>query len=75
MTAQAIEKIAALENVVVGERGAVLLAAGKLAQGWDFADALHHALSEGCEEFITLDGDLAKKARRDAKITLPVKTL
>ena len=60
--AQAIAKITALGNVVVGEREAVLSAANQAAQGWDFADALHLALSEGCEDFTTLDADMAKRA-------------
>ena len=64
VVAQAIEKIAALANVVVGERAAVLAAAARAAQGWDFADALHHALSQGCEDFSTLDADLIKRAAR-----------
>ena len=64
VVAQAIEKIAALSNVVVGERAAVLAAATRAAQGWDFADALHHALSHGCEDFLTLDADLVKRAAR-----------
>ncbi len=64
LVAQAIEKIAALENVLVGEREAVLLAAAKASQGWDFADALHHALSQGCDDFVTFDADLAKRAKR-----------
>jgi predicted nucleic-acid-binding protein len=75
VTAQAIEKIAALENVMVGEREAVLSAAGKLALGWDFSDALHHALSEGCDDFITLDNDLVKRAKRIAKIAPSVTKL
>ena len=62
--AQAIEKIVTLENVVVGEHAAVLTAAAKLAQGWDFADALHHALSEGCDDFVTFDAGLVKQAKR-----------
>jgi len=62
--AQAIEKIAALEKVIIGEREAVITAAGKLARGWDFADALHHALSHGCDDFVTLDADLVKRSRR-----------
>ena len=62
--AQALEKIAALEKVVMGERDAVIAAAGKLARGWDFADALHHALSRGCDDFVTLDSDLAKRSGR-----------
>lgn len=73
VVAQAIEKIAALGNVVVGERTAVLAAAARAAQGWDFADALHHALSQGCEDFSTLDADLVKRAARatasGAKVT------
>ena len=64
VVAQAIEKIAALGNVVVGERAAVLAAAAKVAQGWDFAAALHHVLSHGCEDFSTLDADLVKRAAR-----------
>ena len=62
--AQTIEKIVTLENVVVGEHAAVLTAAAKLAQGWDFADALHHALSEGCDDFVTFDAGLVKQAKR-----------
>lgn len=62
--AQALEKLTALENVVMGERDAVLSATAKLAHGWDFADALHHALSQGCADFVTLDADLAKRSRR-----------
>ena len=64
VVAQAIEKLAALGNVVVGERVAVLAATARAIQGWDFADALHHALSDGCDDFITLDADLAKFAKR-----------
>ena len=62
--AQTIEKIVTLENVVVGEHAAVLAAAAKLAQGWDFADALHHALREGCDDFDTFDAGLVKQAKR-----------
>ena len=66
--AQTIEKLAALENMVMGERDAVISAAAKMARGWDFADALHHALSQGCDDFVTLDGDLAKRSRRVAGV-------
>ena len=66
LIAQAIAKITALGNVVVGEREAVLSAATRAAQGWDFADALHLALSKGCTDFTTLDADLAKRAAREA---------
>eukprot|EP01036_Dinobryon_divergens_P013915 gene13915-18764_t len=65
VVAQAIAKITALGNVVVGDREAVLSAATRAAQGWDFADALHIALSQGCKDFITLDADLVKRAARE----------
>lgn len=67
VVAQAIEKIVSLGNVVVGERDAVLTATARAIQGWDFADALHHALSEGCDDFTTLDADLVKRARSGSK--------
>ena len=72
VVARALEGIAALGNVVLGERAAVLAAAARVAQGWDFADALHHALSAGCDDFATLDADLARRASRDAKTLPPV---
>lgn len=62
--ADAIEKIAVLENAVVGEQDAVAAAAAKLRRGWDFADALHHSLAIGCDEFVTFDTNLAKRADR-----------
>ena len=72
---QTIEKILSLENVVVGEQAAVLSAATKLAQGWDFADALHHALSDGCDDFVTLDTGLVKQAKRRPNLTPAVTKL
>jgi predicted nucleic-acid-binding protein len=62
LISQAIIGIAALGNVVLGEHDAVIAAAEKYAKGWDFADALHHALSVGCDDFVTLDIDLVKKS-------------
>lgn len=77
--AQAIQGVAALPNVQLGERAAVLSAAAKAALGWDFADALHHALSEGCDDFVTLDADLVKRSKRavaiKAKLVPPIKML
>ena len=63
--ADAMEKLAILENAVVGEQDAVVAAARKLRQGWDFADALHHALAAGCEDFATFDTNLARRVGRD----------
>jgi predicted nucleic-acid-binding protein len=60
-----------LENAVVGEQEAVAAAASKLRRGCDFADALHHALSAGCDEFVTSDTGLARRAHR-ASATPPV---
>lgn len=62
--AQALAMVVSLPNATVGERQAVLAATARVAQGWDFAGALHHALSEGCDDFVTLDADLARRARR-----------
>lgn len=73
--AQAIEGIAALGNVVLGERAAVVAAAARVAQGWDFADALHHALSENCADFATLDAALARRATRSPKLAPAVTRL
>lgn len=70
--AQAMEMLAVLENAVVGEQAAVVAAAQKVRNGWDFADALHHALSAGCEGFATFDTALTRRVRRDASIQPPV---
>ena len=73
--AQALGMVAALENAVIGEQAAVAAAAEKMGRGWDFADALHHSLSTGCDDFVTFDATLAKRARRDPvsvpKVALP----
>ena len=68
----ALEKLAILENAVIGEQAAVAAAAGKMRQGWDFADALHHALASGCDDFATFDTGLARRAGRDASTSPPV---
>lgn len=64
VVAAALEKIASLDNPVIGEREAVLTATANVARGWDFADALHHALSAGCDGFATFDQALIKRAGR-----------
>ena len=70
--AAAMEKLAILENVVVGEQAAVVAAARKMRKGWDFADALHHALAAGCDDFATFDANLARRAGRDDSTAPPV---
>ncbi len=67
--AQALEMIASFANATVGDRQAVLAATARVAQIWDFADALHHALSEGCDDFLTLDATLARRALRGPKVS------
>ena len=66
LIADAIDKLAHLENAIVGEQEAVIVAARRLRLGWEFADALHHALANGCNEFVTFDRSLARRAKRDA---------
>ncbi len=67
LVARALNLLAGLGNVVLHERAAVLAASERVAQqGWDFADALHHALSAGCDEFLSFDADLVRRAARDA---------
>jgi hypothetical protein len=72
---KAIQELAILENAVVGEQAAVISAASKMKDGWDFADALHHSLSEGCDDFATFDTTLAKRARKVSKNSPPVVTI
>jgi predicted nucleic-acid-binding protein len=68
---QAFTLLCALPNVTVGEAAAVRQAAARLAKGWDFADALHHALSEGCVDFLSFDDHLVKRAARSSPRALP----
>ena len=70
--ADAMEKLAILESAIVGEQAAVVAAARKMRQGWDFADALHHALAAGCDDFATFDTNLAQRAGRDKSTAPPV---
>ena len=65
------DHLLALTHVEIEDRAAVERALGNLRQGLDFADALHHASSRGCEAFLTFDTRrFAGKARRLA-ITPP----
>lgn len=69
---QAFTLLCALPNVTVGESAAVRHAAARLAKGWDFADALHHALSEGCEGYLSFDDNLIKRATRSRPKATPL---
>lgn len=62
-----------LEHLEIEDRTSVERAVGNLQRGLDFADALHHASSRGCEAFLTFDAKrFAGKARR-MSITPPVR--
>ena len=62
--AQALALLCAMPRVSVGEADAVRQAAARVAKGWDFADALHHALSQGCEDCLSFDEQLIKRSAR-----------
>ena len=70
--AEAMEKLAILENAVVGEQAGVVAAARKMRQGWAFAGALHHALAAGCDDFASFDTNLARRAGREDSTAPPV---
>lgn len=73
--AQALAMLCAMPKVFVGEADAVRQAAARVAKGWDFADALHHALSQGCEDFLSFDEQLVKRSARTVpKAQPPLKT-
>lgn len=58
----ALRGFAGLGTVTVGEADAVFTALDLFENGMDFADALHLALSQDCEEFVTFDRRLVKSA-------------
>lgn len=70
--AEALTAIAAIDNVVMAHDEAVTWAASRAAQGADFADMLHLALSGGADAFSTFDKGIA--AHADGA-PVPVETL
>ena len=73
--AQALAMLCAMPRVFVGEADAVRQAAARVAKGWDFADALHHALSQGCDDFLSFDEQLVKRSARTVpKAQPPLRT-
>jgi predicted nucleic-acid-binding protein len=69
--AQALAMLCAMPRVFVGEADAVRQAAARVAKGWDFADALHHALSQGCDDFLSFDEQLVKRSARTVPKSQP----
>lgn len=58
-----LQHLLALPNVEIEDRVAVELAAAALGDGFDFADALHHASSRHCASMATFDDKkFAKRA-------------
>jgi predicted nucleic-acid-binding protein len=54
-----------MAHVSVERSGAVETALALHAEGFDFADALHWATSQGCERFVTFDDrKLVRRAKR-----------
>jgi predicted nucleic-acid-binding protein len=42
-----------------------------VAKGWNFADALHHALNQGCDDFLSFDEKLVKRSARTVPKSQP----
>lgn len=69
------EHLLDLTHVEIEDRAAVERSVANLGRGLDFADALHHASSRGCDAFLTFDSRrFASKARRLA-VTPPVRVV
>jgi predicted nucleic acid-binding protein len=62
----ALERFVRLPNVRLEHERRVVVAFGLVAHGLSLADALHLAMAEGCEAFVTFDERLAKGARAHA---------
>jgi predicted nucleic-acid-binding protein len=53
--ADVLEHVLSLPQLTIEDRVALELATAAIAQGFDFADALHHASSRHCSEVATFD--------------------
>ena len=62
--ARSLRALLGLPAIVLGSAQAVALALAWFEAGLDFADALHLALGDEAEEFVTFDSRFAKRARR-----------
>ena len=73
--ADVFSHLLAMPQVQVQDRQALQSACDALTQGFDFADALHHASSRHCEVFVTFDQKgFAKRADANhwtPKVQLP----
>lgn len=57
------ESLCGLENVQIEDRGVVLTALNAYQQGLDFADALHLTRANFCNNFLSFDQKLKKRAK------------
>jgi predicted nucleic-acid-binding protein len=57
------ERLLGLQGATFLEREAIEMAMRALADGCDFADALHAALATGVDVFATFDRDFARRAK------------
>ena len=62
--ARSLRALLGLPAIVLGSAQAVALALAWFEAGLDFADALHLALADEAEEFVTFDSRFGKRARR-----------
>jgi predicted nucleic-acid-binding protein len=70
--AQALVDFAGLPNVNLEDAAMIARALDWMADGMEFADALHLAHVQGSDTFVTFDRDLAKKARKLTDVTVRV---
>jgi predicted nucleic acid-binding protein len=61
-----------MPHVALESPEAVAIALNWMASGMDFADALHLATSEHCDDFVTFDRRLGAFARRIGGINVRV---
>ena len=65
---KALQAFAGLPQVTLEDPALAATALDCVAEGMDFADALHLVKAEGCTAFISFDRRLAKAAKRLSKI-------
>jgi predicted nucleic-acid-binding protein len=72
--ARVLRALAGIEHITLEDRDAVLAATDALADGLDFADALHVLRSGRSTSFVTFDQRLARRAAK-LKLAPPVQVL
>lgn len=68
--AASLRGLAGLSGISVEEPALLAQALDWVAEGMDFADALHLAKAEGCDMFLSFDRKLAKVAKGRASIAV-----